>query len=111
MSPEDIVRLRHMLDAARKAVAFSTGRQRSDLDLDEMFGLAITRLLEILGEAAKMVSPAGRSACPHIPWKQLAGTRDRLIHAYFNVNFDIVWQILTSDLPALIPQIEAALRA
>jgi uncharacterized protein with HEPN domain len=47
---------------------------------------------------------------PHIPWKQLAGTRDRLIHAYFNVNFDIVWQILTSDLPALIPQIEASLR-
>ncbi len=105
--PEDVVRLRHMLDAARKAVDFVRGRKRSDLDTDEMLALALARLLEILGEASKNVSQTTTEAYPEIPWKQIAGTRDRLIHGYFDVDLDIVWEIVTSDLPSVITALES----
>jgi len=108
---EDIVRLRHMLDAARKAMEFAQGRSRADLDADEMLGLALIRLLEILGEAAKSVSLDYRQSYPKIPWKQIAETRDRLIHGYFDVDMDIVWEIVTVDLPSLIAELEKIIPA
>ena len=83
MTPaDDAVRLRHMLDAARKAVAFTRGRSRADLDADELLALALVRLLEVLGEAAKGVSSEFRGRHPQVPWKDVAGTRDRLIHGF-----------------------------
>ncbi len=103
---DDVVRLRHMLEAARKAVAFLKDRKRSDLDSDEKLTLALVRLLEILGEAGKRVSADLRQRHPQVPWKEIAGTRDRLIHGYFDVDLNIVWQIVTADLPVLIPQLE-----
>ncbi|MBU0704183.1 MAG: DUF86 domain-containing protein [Chloroflexi bacterium] len=103
---EDIVRLRHMLDAVRKAMEFAQGRSRADLDTDEMLNLALIRLLEVLGEAAKSVSSGCRQSYPEIPWKQIAGTRDRLIHGYFDVDMDIVWEIVTVDLPSLVVELE-----
>ncbi len=108
---EDIVRLRHMLDAARKAMEFAQGRSRADLDADEMLELALIRLLEILGKAAKSVSLDYRQSYPRIPWKQIAGTRDRLIHGYFDVDMDIVWEIVTVDLPSLIVELEEIIPA
>lgn len=106
---EDIVRLRHMLDAARKAIDLTSGHSRTELDKDEKLSLALVRLLEILGEAAKSVSERFREEYPSIPWRQIAGTRDRLIHGYFDVDLDIVWKIVSIDLPALIPNLEKAL--
>ena len=100
MDNRDEVRVRHMLDAARKAIAFTQGRERSDLDTDEMLGLAVVRLVEILGEAAKNVSQDLKDRNPEIPWRQMAGTRDRLSHAYFDVNLDIMWDIITNGLPS-----------
>lgn len=99
-------RVRHMLDAARKAVGLVQGLSRSDLDSDEVLALAETRLLEVLGEAARGVSDEFRSRYPTIPWSQMAATRDRLIHGYFDVDLDIVWEILTADLPDVIVQLE-----
>ncbi|CAN5796749.1 DUF86 domain-containing protein [soil metagenome] len=98
-----------MRDAARKAVAFTRGRSRSDLDTDEQLMLAVVRLLEIIGEAAKHVTGETRRRDPQIPWQQIAGTRDRLIHGYFDVNLDIVWQIVTHDLPPLIQALDRLL--
>ncbi len=95
-----------MLDAARKAVSFAHGRTRADLDSDEQLALALVRLLEILGEAAKQVGSATRDAHADIPWKEIAGTRDRLIHGYFNVDLDVVWTIVDSDLPPLVRRLE-----
>lgn len=109
MGERDRIRVQHMLDAANKVISATQNRQRADLDRDEILALAIVRLLEILGEAAKNVSEATRQSTPHIPWRQMSGTRDRLTHAYFDVNLDIIWTIATEDLPTLIPQLEALL--
>lgn len=106
MSKTDEVRLRHMLDAARKAIAFTQNRIRTDLDNDEILALAVVRLIEFLGEATKNVSQTTKDRFPEIPWRQIAGTRDRLSHAYFDVNLDIIWDIVTSNLPPLIEQLE-----
>ncbi len=104
--PKDVVRLRHILDAAQKAVTYSQGRTRSDLEEDEVLALALVRLMEIIGEAAKAVSPETRSQIPAIPWREIAGTRDRLIHGYADVDLDIIWAILSKDLPLLITELK-----
>lgn len=109
MSKTDFVRVRHMLEAAQKAVKVMQGRSREDLDRDELLVLALTRLLEILGEAAKAVSDDVRQQAPKVKWKQIAGTRDRLIHGYFDVDLNIVWEIVTNDLPPLIAELERLL--
>ena len=103
---KDEDRLRHMLDAAREAVQFIQGKQRSDLDLDHKLALAIVRLLEIIGEAADNVSGDFCEQHPGIPWRKIAGTRNRLAHGYSDVDLDIVWQIITTQLPPLIAQLE-----
>lgn len=107
---DESIRLRHMLEAAQKIAAFTQGRTRHDLDTDEMLTLAVVRLIEILGEAAKNISPTVQATAPAIPWRQIAGTRDRLAHAYFDVNLDIIWQVIVSDLPPLIQNLEALIQ-
>ena len=71
-----------------------------------MLALAVVRLLEIAGEAARSVSQKTRSRISTIPWRDISGTRDRLIHGYVDVNLDIVWSIVTQDLPPLIAELE-----
>jgi uncharacterized protein with HEPN domain len=100
---EDRVRLQHMLDASRQAIAFVQGRRRNDLDTDLQLTLALTRLVEIVGEGAKNVSDEERKRHPDVPWRAMSGTRDRLAHAYFDVDLDQLWQIVSPDLPALTP--------
>lgn len=106
MNGEDLIYLQHMLDSAMMAVDFVAGRSRNDLDSDAMLALALARLLEIMGEATRHVSGANRSEHEDIPWQQIAATRNRLIHGYFDVDLDIVWSIVTRDLPPLIPRLE-----
>lgn len=102
MQPEDEVRIRHLIDAARTAAHFVEGRERPDLDTNEMLRLALTKLVEIVGEAAKQVTPSGRAELPDVPWSAAARTRDRLVHHYFDINLDVLWQTATEDLPALL---------
>ncbi len=107
MSHHDVqVRLRHMLDAARKAAEFCRNKTRADLGEDAMLALALTRLLEIIGEAAKHVPSNFRDKAPAIPWRDITGTRDRLTHAYMDVDMDIVWTIISESLPRLISELE-----
>lgn len=109
MLKRDSVRFRHMLEAAREAVAFVQGRPRSDLDHERLLALALTRLLEIIGEASRRVSPGGRERHPEIPWPDIGDMRNRLAHGYDEIDLDIVWQVLTNELPPLIRQLEAIL--
>jgi uncharacterized protein with HEPN domain len=109
MPPEDIVRLRHMVEALETVQRLVAGRDRIDLNSDEMLRLALTRAIEIVGEAAGKVSEATQAQAPDIPWPQLAGMRNRLIHAYFDVNLDIVWSTATRSVPELLPQVRRLL--
>ncbi|KAA0232239.1 MAG: hypothetical protein JJLCMIEE_02810 [Acidimicrobiales bacterium] len=102
MPPEDEVRLVHLIDAAETALRFADGRVRSDLDIDEMLRLALTKLVEIVGEAAKQVSVETREANPGVPWSAAARMRDRLVHHYFDIDLEILWKTVTEDLPALL---------
>ena len=74
-----------------------------------MFALSVIRLIEVIGEAAKNVSDESTRNNSQIPWKQIAGTRDRLIHGYFDVDHDVVWQIISVDLPSLVEELEIML--
>ena len=102
----DRVRLCHMLDSGREALALASGKQRTDLESDHVLELALTRLLEIVGEAANRVSPETQSQHPQIPWRQIVGLRNRLIHGYEAVDIDILWDIIEHDLPPLIATLE-----
>ena len=104
---EDGVRLRHMLDYAQEALTLMKGKSRSDLDLDRLLELGITRLVEIVGEAANQVSQQTRNRYGQVPWSQIVGLRNRLVHAYDAVDLDILWDIVEYDLPPLIEQLEA----
>ena len=103
---DDDMSLRHMLDHAREAVTLLQGRSRSNLGTDRMLSLALVQLAQIIGEAAHRVSVRRRKRHPEIPWSQIIALRNRLIHGYDTINFDILWQILTVDLPSLIAMLE-----
>ncbi|MBI1984386.1 MAG: DUF86 domain-containing protein [Acidobacteria bacterium] len=98
-----------MLDHAREALEIVRGKTRAELDRDRVLNLAVVRLLEILGEAASRIPQEDRTAFPEIPWADIVGLRNRLIHGYDEVDFDILWQILTNDLPPLVKASERIL--
>jgi uncharacterized protein with HEPN domain len=100
-----------MLDSAREALIFVAGRERGKLDENRMLLLSLVKSVEIIGEAAGRVSDECRTACPEIPWLNIIGMRNRLIHAYFNINVDIVWQTVTGELPPLVDALEKCLAA
>jgi len=99
---EDLIRLRHMLDAAVEALAFAQGRSRHDLDEDRMFARAVVQDLEIIGEAASRVDTATQEQYPNVAWPAIVSMRNRLIHAYFDIDLDRVWDTIADDLPALV---------
>lgn len=109
-SESDGIRLQEMLDAARRAVRFAEGRSRADLD-DEEDPLvhALVRLVAVIGEAAYHVSVETRSELDEIPWPDVVNMRHRLIHAYFDIDLDILWATVQRSLPDLIGHLEAHL--
>lgn len=110
MLKADLVRVRHMLDAARDAVTFSSNKTRKDLDTDRMLVLSLVKSIEIIGEAASKVAKESRDQFPDIPWAVIVAMRNRLIHAYYDVDLDRVWDTVTSDLPPLILLLENLLK-
>ena len=96
------ISLRHMLDHALEAVAMTKGKTRADLDKDRQLNLALVRLLEIIGEAASRIPKEEQARYADISWSEIISLRNRLIHGYDTVDFDILWQIVSQDLPGLI---------
>lgn len=105
MQADDAVRLRHIVDAAQEAIVFARDRTRADLDADRMLVLSLVKEIEIIGEAAYRLSQATRDRLPDMPWDDIIGMRHRLIHAYFDINLDILWQTIRHDLPPLLEQL------
>ena len=105
------IRLRHMSDHAQEAAALAEGRTREDLDRDRLLELALVRLLEIVGEAASRIPEEECARYPEIPWAQMVGLRNRLIHGYDAVDLDILWQIVKVDLPPLVAILETIVPA
>jgi uncharacterized protein with HEPN domain len=99
-----------MLDHATETIKMASGRTRRDLDTDRQLNLALVRLLEIVGEASARVSETTRKAHPSIAWVEIAGLRNRLVHGYDEVDFNILWDIIQLDLPSLVSTLAAILR-
>lgn len=99
---DDRVYIEHMIDTANKAMSFVAGLSREDFDNNEQLKLAVTHLLQIIGEAARRVSLDFRESHPEIPWKAIVGMRNKVVHDYLNVDEDIVWDTVKQDLTPLI---------
>ena len=111
MSPlDDERRLRDMLDYARKGVEAIRGRSRADLERDVVLVAALERFVEIIGEAAQRVSEKRKGGMPGIPWRQIIGMRNRLVHGYTAVDHDVLWDVAHHDLPGLVARLESELR-
>jgi len=106
MRKDDSIRLQHMLDAAREAESFSRNKTRKSLDTDRKLAFALVKCIEIIGEAAAQISNESREALPQIPWLDIIAMRNRLIHAYLDINLDILWKTIIEDLPPLISELE-----
>ena len=107
MRAEDVVRIRHMIEAAELAAQFVAGRAPADLATDRMLQFAVVRAIEIIGEAATKVSDEVRSAHANIPWKAIVGMRNRLVHAYFDVDANVLWVAATVEIRTLLAQLQA----
>ncbi|MGH7216842.1 MAG: HepT-like ribonuclease domain-containing protein [Nitrospiraceae bacterium] len=106
VQPEDHVYLRHILDAVAQIRAYLNGLDRNGFDTNRQVQDAVIRQLEIIGEAAKRISPALREQTRTIPWRKITGMRDKLAHDYMGVDLNAVWITVTSDLERLKRSIE-----
>jgi uncharacterized protein with HEPN domain len=111
MLPEDKNRLGHMIDAAHEAVSFMQGKTREDLETDRLLVLGTVKAIEIIGEAARHLSAELCAKHPEIPWHAITGMRNRLVHAYFDIDLDRVQETVEDDLPPLIEALERMLPA
>lgn len=96
-----------MLRAAEDARSFTAGVTRASFDADKEKQYAVTRALEILGEAASALSEEERARYPQIPWRDITGMRTILAHQYFQIDLDVVWDVVSSQLEPLIQQLRA----
>ena len=95
--------LKDVCDALEKCLQFTEGMQFSGFAEDEKTVFAVIRALEVAGEAVKQIPAAVREKYPDIPWREMAGMRDILIHQYFGVNPEVVWKTVTRDVPEILP--------
>ncbi len=107
---DDNTLLRDMLDCARLAATAAAGRRRTDLDSDPVFRAALERFIEIIGEAAGRIGAQRRTRMADVPWPDIVGMRNRLVHGYAQIDHDILWRVIHDDLPRLIVLLERELR-
>ncbi len=101
MPKDDWVFVAHIWDMSQKALTLVAGKNKEAYEQDEVLRLALTRLIEVIGEAANRVSEEFRAAHPEMPWFEMIGMRHRIVHDYMNVDEDVIWAVVQKDLPAL----------
>lgn len=102
----DLVYIGTLLDVARRAHAKAAGVSKEDFDRDDTLQLALTYLVQNVGEAATKIPADVRAGSPQIDWNALTGMRHRIVHDYLNVDFERVWEALHKDIPPLIHELE-----
>ena len=105
MKPDDRIRLQHMLDAAQEAITFLQMLHGERLGNNRLVSQAIVRLIEVVGEAATQISKEYKDEHPELPWAQITGMRNRIVHAYFDIDYDLVENTIKVDFPRLIKQL------
>ena len=111
MSVSAIDYLRHILDEAEYLVSRAEGLTQTAFLEDETLKRAFARSLEIIGEAAKVIPSSFKRKYPDIQWKAMAGMRDKLIHNYFGVDYDLVWDVVSNRIPILRREVEQIVRS
>jgi uncharacterized protein with HEPN domain len=109
MKKDDEIRLRHMHEAAQEICQYTASATKEDLSTDRKLLHSLVRLLEIIGEAANQVSKETRDDFPLLPWSEMIGMRNRLVHAYFAINQGIVWSTAIHQIPALLAELDKIL--
>ena len=104
------VRIRHMLEHAKEAVDLLAGKEKAALASARVLQLALVRLVEIVGEAANRLTVEDQSRYPSIPWREIVGMRNRLVHGYDAIDLNVLWDTVQVDLPQLIDELERILR-
>lgn len=106
MVKDDLAYIEHILDCIRKIREFTSGLSLKDFSVNELVQDAVIRNIEIIGEASKKISSDTKQIYYEIPWKEIAGMRDKLIHDYLGVDVEVVWRTITEDIPTLEKQIK-----
>lgn len=106
---DNYIRLRHMLDATEELVGFISGKSYDDLLMDRALQHVCLHCLQIIGEAANLLELDFRDKHPEIPWRSIIAMRNRLIHAYFDVDLSIIWDTITINIPTLFTQLRILL--
>ena len=102
MQHDDLVYVGQMFDLGRKIDDRARSLDRAGFDADETVRLALTHLIQTLGEAARRVSAGFQSAHPEVPWSEIIGMRHKIVHDYLSVNFDLVWDVSRHEVPRLL---------
>jgi uncharacterized protein with HEPN domain len=101
--------MKHMLDHAKEAMDLVAGKEKADLPRDRVLELALVRLVEIVGEAANRLPIEDQLRYPSIPWREVVGMRNRLVHGYDAIDLDVLWDTVQIDLPQLVEELERIL--
>ena len=104
---DSVARVQQMLDFSREALEMAQGRSRTDFDTDRLLNLSLTRLIELVGEAAWWVDREFRAQHPEVPWADIVGMRQHLTHGYAVIKYDDVWFVAREGLQVLITQLQA----
>ncbi len=110
MQSKDRIRVQHILDEANEACKYAKGISFDEFVEDGKTARAVIRSVEVIGEAASKISIEFRKEHPAVPWQKIIGMRNRLIHVYFDIDYNIIWQTVKENLPPLIEQLHSILK-